>query len=404
MATKKLTNIKKVISLANDSWEEAKSRKITSINASNLGTNYYIDQFGREFNHFCTTSYLGLEFNPKIIDGAIKGINVAKMLRIPNSRNRCKLELLSQYEDALSGLFNCNALTTLSCSASSAGILPIISSGAFTNNIPPIIVYDKFAHYSMNHIKPSCAAETEVITAPHNDMNYLEDICKENSTVAYVADGAYSMGGLTKVKDLLYLQQKYNLFLYLDDSHSLSIMGDTGQGYVKSHIDILNEKTIIVASLAKAFGASGGLVMMGSNEQRKIINRYGGPSNWSQSLNSAAIGAGLASIEIHKSNELQNLQIKLQNNIKLFDSLLSTEESGNSMPIRLIRCYENHIANEVSEYLMNNGFFTSAVFFPVVPQGRAAIRVTLRSDISESSLKDFCRLVKNKLSEYGLEA
>lgn len=402
--TKKLTNIKKVISLANESWEEAKLRKIISINANTLDVNKYIDQFNREFIHFCTTSYLGLEFNPKIIAGAIQGINLAKILRIPNSRNRCKLDLLSQYEESLSQLFSCSALTTLSCSAASAGILPIIASGAFTNNITPIMVYDKFAHYSMNHIKPSCAAETEVITSPHNDINFLEDICKKHDTVAYVADGAYSMGGLSKVSDLLYLQQKYNLFLYLDDSHALSIIGANGCGYVRSHIDVLNDKTIIVASLAKAFGASGGLIMLGSDEQRKLINRYGGPSNWSQSLNSAAIGAGLASIEIHKTNELNELQNQLQNNVKIFDSLINTEEKGNIMPIRLIRCYENHIANEVAEYLMNNGFFTSAVFFPVVPQGRAAIRVTLRADVSEDSLREFCKLVKNKLLTYGLRA
>lgn len=106
---------------------------------------------------------------------------------------------MAQYEESLSDLFNCHALTTLSCSAASAGILPIISSGALTEGIPPIVVYDKFAHYSMNHIKPSCAAETEVITAAHNDMNFLEDICKKHDTVAYVADGAYSMGGLSRV-------------------------------------------------------------------------------------------------------------------------------------------------------------------------------------------------------------
>lgn len=401
--TKKLTNIKKVISLSNDSWIEAEKRKITSINAVSTGINKYSDQYGRDFVHLCTTSYLGLEFNQKIINGAINGINTAKILRIPTSRNRVKLDLLSQYEEELSSLFKCYALSTLSCSAASAGVLPILASGTFTDNKPPTIVYDKFAHYSMNHIKPSCNAETEVLTSPHNDMNFLEDVCKQHDTVAYIADGAYSMGGLSNVEELKYLQEKYNLFLYIDDSHSLSITGDKGCGYVRSHIPKLNDKTIIVASLAKAFGASGGLIMMGNEFQRKIINRYGGPSNWSQSLNSAAIGAGLASIEIHKTDELKNLQRKLQDNIALFDSLLHTEEQNNIMPIRLVRCYENHIANDVAEFLMNNGFFTSAVFFPVVPQGRAAIRVTLRADISEVSLRTFCALVKTKLAEYDLK-
>ena len=211
MLHKKLTNFKKIINLANDSWCEAENRKTTSINAKSIGVNQYLDQYKREFIHLSTTSYLGLEYNHKIIEGAINGINTAKILRIPNSRNRCKLDLLAQYEHELSLLFKCNALTALSCSAASAGILPILASGAFTNNHPPIVVYDKFAHYSMSHLKPLCASETEIMTSPHNDMNFLEDICKKHDNVAYIADGAYSMGGLSNISALIELQNKYNL-------------------------------------------------------------------------------------------------------------------------------------------------------------------------------------------------
>jgi 7-keto-8-aminopelargonate synthetase-like enzyme len=85
----KLTNLKKVISLANESWVEAEKRKITSINAKSIGINQYQNQYGIEFTHLCTTSYLGLEYNQKIINGAIHGIGLAKILRIPNSRNSC---------------------------------------------------------------------------------------------------------------------------------------------------------------------------------------------------------------------------------------------------------------------------------------------------------------------------
>lgn len=82
----------------------------------------------------------------------------------------------------------------------------------------------------MNHIKAACADETDVVTCPHNDMNYLEDLCKTNRRIAYIADGVYSMGGGANIEAIKYLKNRYGLFTYLDDSHSLSATGDQGQG------------------------------------------------------------------------------------------------------------------------------------------------------------------------------
>ena len=265
------------------------------------------------------------------------------------------------------------------------------------------MVFDKFSHYSMNHLKPSCADETEVITAPHNDMNYLEDVCKQKRKVAYVADGVYSMGGLADIKNILYLREKYGMFLYLDDSHSLSALGKKGQGYIRSQMGPLDENSIVVASLAKSFGGSGGLVMFGNHTHQKLVHRYGGPSNWSQSLNVAAIGAGLASIKIHHTQELADLQQKLQGNIRQFDAAIQTEQSGSPTSIRLIRCGEARLANQAAAYLADNGFFTSAVFFPVVPQGKAAIRVTLRADMRSEVVAQFCALITDFLQSHGVD-
>jgi len=111
-----------------------------------------------------------------IIQGPICGIKEAKTLRIANSKNRCKLVILDRYELELSKLFDSICLSTLSCSAASSGLLPLLASGVFTNNCPPTMVFDKHSHYSMNHIKAACADEAEVITAAHNDLTFIEDL------------------------------------------------------------------------------------------------------------------------------------------------------------------------------------------------------------------------------------
>lgn len=394
------TNYRKVISLADHDWETAESGNIAGLNVQVRSANQMVDQFGRTFHHFCTTSYLGLDHHPALLEGAIIALQEAGTLRIANSKNRCKLAVLDQYESELSDLFGARCLSALSCSAASAGVLPLLASGVFTQNSPPLMAFDRLAHYSMNHLKSACADETRVVTCPHNDMDYLEDLCKQHAKVAYIADGAYSMGGVADMNSLVYLKERYGLFLYLDDSHALSAIGTFGAGLVRPKIQPLDDESLIVASLGKSFGASGGLIMLGSERQKKLIQRYGGPSNWSQSLNSAAIGAGRASLKLHRTLEFSALQEKLQANIQLFDSLIQTETHGSTMAIRLIHCGEAALANTIAIELANLGFFTSAVFFPVVAQGRAAIRITLRADMDPSLICQFCELVTELLRKH----
>jgi 7-keto-8-aminopelargonate synthetase-like enzyme len=71
------------------------------------------------------------------------------------------------------------------------------------------------------------------------------------------------------------------------------------------------------------------------------------------------------------------------------------------MAIRLIRCGEAALANRLATELANLGFFTSAVFFPVVAQGQAAIRITLRADMEPGLIRHFCELISELLRTHG---
>ncbi|VVP88893.1 hypothetical protein PS928_01463 [Pseudomonas fluorescens] len=64
---------------------------------------------------------------------------------------------------------------------------------------------------------------------------------------------------------------------------------------------------------------------------------------------------------------------------------------------KLIHCGEAAQANCIAVELANLGFFTSAVFFPVVAQGNAAIRITLRADMDPSLICHFCELLTELL-------
>lgn len=398
-------NLKKMIEISEDSWAKVNDSGLLKIRARYTDTNKIISDTNHEFINLCSCSYLGLDRNKNLIKGAIEALNNEKTLLLPTSRARLGLKIIDEAEKNLSKLFNCNARVTVSCSAASSGLLPLIASGFITNNKKPIMIFDKFAHFSMAHMKSACANETEVITSPHNDVDFLEEICKKNRDreIIYIADGAYSMGGFAPIKKLKELQENYGLYLYFDDSHSISAYGVNGIGYVLTNFGKINSKTIIVSSLGKAFGVSGGVILTSFDAPyEKYINVYAGPQIWSQTLNVPSLGAVINSAKLHLTNELFILQNQLQDNIKLFDSLCLTPFKGNGLPIRIIECGNPENAIKMSEELYKKGYYTSAVFFPIVEKGRGGIRIMIRADLSQQDIKDFINNYNQILNKINL--
>ena len=393
----------KAIAMGNPGWEEARESHLIDLKIRVAEKErQVIEETGFQFLNLSSCSYLGLHEHPALIEGAIEALRREKVLDVPISRIRIRLTALDEFEARLADILRARSIATVTATAATSGVLPLIASGHLDNGQPRVMVFDKYCHFSMNLMKPICADETLVLTAPHNDINYVEDICKKHSRVAYVADGVYSLGGAAPVKELMELQDRYGLFLFFDDSHSLSVVGERGEGHVRSLMgDELNPLTVIVASLCKGFGGSGGVIMLGATEHEDILIRFGGPLAWSQKLNTAGMGAGLASIRIHESPELGELQSRMRRNTAYFDSQIPTEQSGDDFSIRMVVIGDEARASEVSGEIFRRGFYTSPVFFPIVERGKAGLRVMLRADNRLEDIEAFCAIVKEAMAGPG---
>lgn len=389
-------NNQKALSIGSKFWNETSANGLAGIVATLGKDGYFTTAEGHRFVNLSCCSYLDLDSHPHIIDGAVKALQQYGVLDHCISRVRVQMPALLELEASLSALFGAKVITAISASAASAGILPLIASGHLCGNEKPVMIFDKNSHFSMNLYKAVCADETTVLTCPHNDVGFIEDACKKYKNVAYICDGTYSMGGHAPVEALLALQEKYGLFLYFDDSHSLSIMGAKGEGYIRSNMQEVNERTIIVATLNKAFGSSGAAIMFGprGDDLALLVERFGGPLAWSQPMNTAAIGGCLASAEIHDSPELKLRQDKLQRNIRLFDSHIDTEQAGNRFPIKVVRASHEKVIG-VGLDLYRQGFYVSPVFFPIVAREKAGLRVMLRAGMEESEVLRLCNTIKN---------
>ncbi|WP_199738411.1 aminotransferase class I/II-fold pyridoxal phosphate-dependent enzyme [Corallococcus sp. CA054B] len=392
-------NNQKMIPASESAWAVAREANMLNIRVEAVdGQNRMREvDTGHEFANLCSCSYLGLNSHPDVLQGGIDALRRAGITGLSMAEFRIRLGIMEELEEQLADLFGGPVLPAVTSSALTAAILPVLGSGHLTDSEPLVMVFDKFAHFSMAFVKPIVADETRVLNAPHNDMNYLEDVCRKYPRVAYVCDGVYSTGGATDLQALLTLQEKYGLFLYLDDSHSLSTQGKNGEGYIRSRLREMNDRTLIIASIAKAFGSTGGLAMLGSRKHHDFLYRTG-PMGWSQSLRTAAIGTSMGSIKVHRSPELAKRQEQLRRNIALFDEHIQTEQRGDGLHIKVVEVGEQDKAVKLSRELYKRGFYCSAVFFPIVPVGKAGIRLMLRGDLPTEQVQSFIGHLKEVLA------
>ncbi|NPD22825.1 aminotransferase class I/II-fold pyridoxal phosphate-dependent enzyme [Corallococcus exiguus] len=392
-------NNQKMIPASESAWAVARESNMLNIRVEAVDGQNRLREVdtGHEFANLCSCSYLGLNSHPDVIQGGIDALKREGITGLSMAEFRIRLGLMEQLEEQLADLFGGPVLPAVTSSALTAAILPVLGSGHLTDSEPLVMVFDKFAHFSMAFVKPIVADETRVLNCPHNDMNYLEDVCRKYPRVAYVCDGVYSTGGATDLQALLTLQEKYGLFLYLDDSHSLSTQGKNGEGYIRSRLREMNDRTLVIASIAKAFGSTGGIAMLGSRKHYDFLYRTG-PMGWSQSLRTAAIGTSMGSIQVHRSPELAKRQEQLRRNIALFDEHIQTEQRGDGLHIKVVEVGEQDKAVKLSRELYKRGFYCSAVFFPIVPVGKAGIRLMLRGDLPTEQVQSFIGHLKEVLA------
>lgn len=396
-------NIKKLASISGDFWDVTDRAGLFGLVVAGLGEGRHrrADD-GHEFVNMSSYSYLGLDTDPRLVQAAAEAVLSEGSLNTSTSRMRIRFAALEEAERALSEHFDVEAVTTASCAVAAWASLPLLASGLFTEDVAPVMAFDKNAHFCLNALKAAAADEAQIVTIAHNDVEALEQLCKEHPKVAYVADGVYSTGGQAPVKELLRLQEKYGLFLYFDEAHGISTLGQQGRGLVLEELGgRITDRTIIIASLNKGFGASGGAIFLGpqGSDERKNLALRNGPLMWSQRVNTAGLGAIKASVALHATEEFAGLQKRLQDNIDLFDGLVQTEQSHDGLPIRFVEVGKEDATVQLAQRLLEQGFYASPIFFPIIGRGRAGLRLMLRANMTRTEIETFAGLLKELRDE-----
>ncbi|WKN42005.1 aminotransferase class I/II-fold pyridoxal phosphate-dependent enzyme [Tunicatimonas pelagia] len=341
----------------------------------------HIQVEGKKLFHFGTTGYLGLEQDQRLKDAAIDAIQ-RYGTQFPLSKTYVSFVIYKELEKAVRKIYNSPIVITKNSTLAHIGVIPTIVRDE------DVLILDQQVHASVQNASQLLKARgTSVQLVKHNDVDMLENTLKrlrnKHQKIWYAADGVYSMfGDVVPLEQLLPLMERYpQLHLYIDDVHGMSWAGKHGAGYVMSKLGTLRERIVLVGTLSKSFGASGGVVAFGDDHLYEAFKVFGGPQTFSAQLEPPSVAAALASANIHLSDEIYDLQQDLAEKVSLCNQLIRKTDlpliQENVCPVHFIGAALPAVSYEFAKRLMNDGFYVNVATFPVVPVKNTGIRFTI---------------------------
>ncbi len=347
---------------------------------------------GRTVVNFGSCSYLGLEVDERLKQGAIDAAQ-RYGTQYSSSRLFSECNLYDEIEDLFYQIFDENpSLLAATTTLTHMGALPVLVQD------DDLIILDHQVHGSVQiAVQLVKARGTKVDMIKHNRMDMLEDLIKENpnkyNKIWYMADGLYSMyGDYAPVGDLISLMEKYgNFHVYIDDAHGMSWAGKNGSGYIMSQTP-LHPKMILTTSLAKGFGTGGGVTIVSDPEIRRKIKTCGGSYTFSGPIQPPMLGASIASAKIHLTDEIYTLQNELKEKIDLTRSIIDKHELPlvlpSSSPIFYLGLGLPRVGYNMVKRLLNEGFYTNIGIFPGVPVKCSGLRLAITNGQTKEDIKN----------------
>ncbi len=331
-------------------------------------------QDGREVINFCANNYLGLSAHPKVLEAAKKSID-SHGFGMSSVRFICGTQDIHKTLEKKISEFLGTEDTILYAAAFDA------NGGVFEPLFGPedAIISDELNHASIIDGVRLCKAQR--FRYKNNDMSDLEEQLKaaagcKNKII--VTDGVFSMDGtIAKLDEICDLADKYGATTMIDECHSTGFMGKTGRG-THEFRGVMGRIEIITGTLGKALGGASGGFTSGKKEIIELLRQRSRPYLFSNTLAPSITGASIAVIDL--LSETTALRDKLEANTKYFREKMTAagfDIKAGEHPIVPIMLYDAVLSQQFAQKLLDKGIYVIGFYFPVVPKGKARIRVQI---------------------------
>lgn len=373
------------------------------------GQGAYLEIGGRQKLNLCSNNYLGLANDDRLKKAAIEAIEKYGVgtgsVRALSGTNMLHIDL----ENRLAAFKGAEA-----CLAVTGGYMANLATVQTIIGKEDIVISDELNHASIIDAVRLAQPQRKFIY-PHKDMIKLAEQLGQaaemrnnpkadgtSPVILVITDGVFSMDGdLAPMKEIVELAEQYQALTMVDDAHGEGVVGDHGRGIV-DHFGLHGKVDIEVGTLSKAFGVMGGFI----TGKKELIEFYRQKARQFLFSNGLSIPDTAALIEAVKILEESDERVK-----KLWDNgrylkeqfkKLGFDTGESETPITPVMLGDEDVAVQFSAKLLENDVFATPIKFPMVPKGKARIRVMPSASHSREDLDKGIAVFAKVAKELGV--
>ncbi|MDB2494837.1 glycine C-acetyltransferase [Flavobacteriaceae bacterium] len=340
---------------------------------------------GEKVINFCSNNYLGLSDNPEVIQAAkdtmdTHGFGMSSVRFICGTQ-----DIHKQLEQKIADFYQTEdtILYAAAFDANGGVFEPLLTK-------EDAIISDSLNHASIIDGVRLCKAARYRYN--NSDMDDLERqlMAANKSGVRFkliVTDGVFSMDGIVAPLDQICdLADKYDAMVMIDECHATGFIGKTGRGTLEEK-KVLERIDIITGTLGKALGGAMGGYTTGKKEIIELLRQRSRPYLFSNSLAPALVGAAIKVFDLISNDTKWRDQLE-RNTIYFKEAMKNAgfdivEGDSAIVPVML---YDAKLSQKMANLLLEEGIYVIGFFYPVVPKGKARIRVQLSASHNQEHL------------------
>ena len=327
-----------------------------------------------EVLNFCANNYLGLSSHPQVIEASIEAIKTHGF-GMSSVRFICGTQdIHKELEEKIAAFVGQeDAILYAAAFDANGGLFePLLGK-------EDAIISDALNHASIIDGIRLCKAQR--FRYATNDMADLEAQLQAAAgarRIMIATDGVFSMDGtIAQLDKICDLADKYGAMVMVDECHATGFMGKRGRGAIE-YRNVMDRVDIVTGTFGKALGGASGGFTAAKKEIVDILRQRSRPYLFSNTLAPSIVGASIKVLDL--LNESTALRDKLEDNTKFFRAEM--EKAGFDIipgehPIVPIMLYDAKLSQDFANALLKEGIYVIGFFYPVVPKGKARIRVQL---------------------------
>lgn len=355
-----------------DGIREAGLEKRERVIASPQGATIRVG--GREVLNFCANNYLGLGNDPRVLAAARRGLD-ERGFGLSSVRFICGTQdLHRRLEEAISAFLGTgDTILYSSCFDANGGLFETLLGAE------DAVVSDELNHASIiDGVRLCRARRLRYRNRDLDDLAAKLEECRDARRTLIATDGVFSMDGtLAPLDRIAALAERHGALLMVDDSHATGFVGATGRG-TPERFGVADRVDVLTSTLGKALGGAAGGFTSGRKEIVGLLRQRSRPYLFSNTLAPAIVSAALEVVSLLSTTDEPRRRLA-ENTARFREGMTAAgfRIAPGDHPIVPVMLGDARLASGMADDLLERGIYVIGFSYPVVPEGKARIRVQL---------------------------